>query len=191
MDLLGHSAGAFLAIFYAVAHPERVSRLLLITPGLPHVEDTEEGKKESAALMASRAGQPWYPAAQAARAAIESGSRSLDDFRAARPFYYARWDSTAEQHCALGVADRHQPARAGFFHGFEEAVPATAAALANLAAPVLLYAGDQDPLVTPAMVRDAAPTFRAATVTVQPACGHFPWIDGPAAFTTAIEAFLG
>src|SRR5215510_6778048 len=37
MDVLAHSAGAILATLYAIAHPERLSRLLLITPGLETV----------------------------------------------------------------------------------------------------------------------------------------------------------
>jgi pimeloyl-ACP methyl ester carboxylesterase len=57
--------------------------------------------------------------------------------------------------------------------------------------PVLLYAGEVDPMVTPAAVREAAPLFNDATVVVQPGAAHFPWIDDPAAFVAAINAFLG
>jgi proline iminopeptidase len=64
------------------------------------------------------------------------------------------------------------------------------AALTKLAAPVLLYAGDLDPMVTPAVVREAAPLFNDATVAVQPQAAHFPWVDGPASFTAAITSFL-
>ena len=37
MDLLAHSAGAVLATLYTAAHPRRVSRLILVTPGLAAV----------------------------------------------------------------------------------------------------------------------------------------------------------
>jgi len=69
--------------------------------------------------------------------------------------------------------------------------PATRTALNKLTAPVLLHAGDLDPLVTPAMVRQAAPVFNDATVVVQPGAAHYPWIDDPVAFATAISSFLG
>ena len=69
--------------------------------------------------------------------------------------------------------------------------PATRAALKKLTAPVLLYAGDQDPMVTPAVVREAAPLFDDATVVVQPGAAHFPWVDDPAAFAAAVASFLG
>src|SRR5215471_16344618 len=34
MDLLAHSAGSVLATLYAAAHPEHLSALILVTPGL-------------------------------------------------------------------------------------------------------------------------------------------------------------
>jgi pimeloyl-ACP methyl ester carboxylesterase len=63
--------------------------------------------------------------------------------------------------------------------------------LKELTAPVLLYAGDLDPIATPDVVREAAPLFNDATVVVQPHVAHFPWIDDPAAFAAAIAALPG
>ena len=68
------------------------------------------------------------------------------------PVFYGRWDEAAQRHATLGVAERHQVARTGYFAGLEPDVPAVKAALRKLTAHVLLYAGDRDPLVTPAMV---------------------------------------
>jgi len=61
----------------------------------------------------------------------------------------------------------------------------------KLTAPVLLYAGELDPMVTPAMARAAAPVFNDAAVAVQPGASHFPWVDGPAAFAASVGSFLG
>jgi proline iminopeptidase len=188
LDLLAHSAGSYLATMYAAAHPDRLSKLLLITPGLPlpDLDDTEETLQTR---LASRSTEPWYDAALAAMEKIIAGSRSMDDFRASRPFYYARWDETTQAHATAGVSERHQPAREGFFADAEIDPPAIAAALGKLSAPVLLYAGDLDPLVPPALVRQAAPVFLDATVIVQPGAAHFPWIDDPAAFVSYVAAF--
>ncbi len=41
MTLLGHSWGAYLALAYAVAHTERIEKLILVSPTLPYPE-TEE-----------------------------------------------------------------------------------------------------------------------------------------------------
>jgi proline iminopeptidase len=189
MDLLAHSAGAVLATLYAAAYPERLSRLVLLTPGLPAVgvEGTEEQLR---ADLARRASEPWYPSALAALEKIFEGDQSMEAFRESRPFYYGRWDETARAHATVGVSERHGPARAGFFADVTLDVPATRVALKKLTAPVLLFAGDLDPMVPPALVREAALSFNDATVVVQHDASHFPWIDDPAAFTAAITPFL-
>jgi len=173
MDLLAHSAGAILATLYAAAYPQHLSRLVLVTPGLAAVGIEGSEDQLSAALEK-----------------IMAGDRSMDAFRASRPPYYGRWDAAAEAHATVGVAERHQAARMGFFEAAIDP-PATRAALNKLTAPVLLYAGDADPLVTPAMVAQAGPLFNDATVTVQSGAGHYPWVDDPAVFAAAISSFLG
>jgi len=189
MDLLAHSAGAIVATLYAAAHPQRLSRLVLVTPGLGAVgvEGTEEDLR---AGLARREGEPWYSDAIAAAEQIFAGDLSMEAYQASRPLFYARWDEAARAHATLGITDRTPAARAGFAAGAVIDPPATRAALTKLTAPVLLYAGDMDPLVTPAMVREAAPIFNGAAVAVQPGAGHFPWVDDPAAFATAVGAFL-
>ena len=189
MDLLAHSAGAVLATLYAAAYPQHLSRLILVTPGLAAagVEGTEE---EFRAALARRAAEPWYPAALAALEKIMAGDLSMEAFRASRPFFYGRWDQAAQAHATAGVSERHQAAREGFFAGATIDPQATRAALTKLTAPVLLYAGDLDPMVTPAMVRAAAPLFGDAAVAVQPGAAHFPWVDDPAAFAAAVGPFL-
>jgi proline iminopeptidase len=189
MDLLAHSAGAVLATLYAAAYREHLSRLILVTPGLAAVgvEGTEEQLRTA---LSRRAAEPWYPDALAALEKIIAGDLSLEAFRASRPFYYGRWDEAAQAHAIVGVSERHQPARESFFAGAAIDPSVTRAALTKLTAPVLLYAGDLDPVVTPAVVREAVPLFNAATVAIQPQAAHFPWVDGPASFTTAITSFL-
>ena len=189
MDLLAHSAGAVLATLYAAAHPDRLSRLILITPGLAAVgvEDTEE---QFRAALGRRAAEPWYPAALAALEKIIAGDRSMDAFRASRPFSYARWDNAARAHATVGVTERHIAARQGYFAGVAFDPAATRAALKKVTAPVLLYAGERDPMVTPEAVREAAPLLNDAAVVIQPGAAHFPWIDDPAAFVAAVSSFL-
>ena len=189
MDLLAHSAGAVLATLYAAASPQRLSALTLVTPGLAAV-GVEGADEQFRAALARRAAEPWYPAALAALEEIMAGSLSMEAFRASRPFFYGRWDDAAEAHATAGVSERHQAAREGYFAGATIDVPATRAALTKLTAPVLLYAGEVDPMVTPAAVREAAPVFNDATVVVQPGAAHFPWIDDAAAFASAVGSFL-
>jgi pimeloyl-ACP methyl ester carboxylesterase len=116
---------------------------------------------------------------------IAGGDMSMEAFRESRPLCYGRWDEAAQAHATVGMAERHVAARNGFAD-LPLDPAAVRAALTKLTAPVLLHAGDLDPLVTPAMVHEAAPLFHDATVVVQPGAGHFPWLDDPAAFTAAL-----
>jgi pimeloyl-ACP methyl ester carboxylesterase len=189
MDLLAHSAGSVLATLYAATHPDRLSALILVTPGLAAV-GVEGIEEQFDAVLARLSAKPWYPAALAALEKIMAGDLSLEAFGASRPLFYGRWDESAQAHATVGVAVRHQAAREGYFAGVALDVPANRSALSQLTAPVLLYAGDLDPLVTPVMVRAAAPVFGDADVVVQPGAGHYPWIDDAASFVAAISSFL-
>lgn len=189
MDLLAHSAGAVLATMYAATYPQRLSRLLLITPGLITVDGDEDDAALDAAL-ARRSGEPWYPAARPAADAIMHGDLSLENLVAARPFYYGRWDEEAREHATLGLTSRSVAARAGFLRDVKPNVPLIKQGLAQLNAPVLLYVGELDPFVTENAARAAAPDFGDAPVIVQPEAGHYPWIDDPAAFSVALAGFL-
>src|SRR5690348_15185733 len=85
LELLGHSAGANIAVRYAAAYPERVARLLLITPSTRAVglEVSVEARRE---LVRLRAGEPWYGPASAAFEALNSGQQV--DFAAIAPLAY-------------------------------------------------------------------------------------------------------
>ncbi len=83
--------------------------------------------------------------------------------------------------------------RAGFYAEGAFDPPATRAALAGLAAPVLVYAGELDAAAPPELlagVAGPAGLFPGWELTVQPGAGHFPWLDDPAWFTAALTAFL-
>ena len=86
MDLLAHSAGAVLATLYAAAHPEHLSKLILITPGLAAV-GIEVSQEQFRAALERLAAEPWYPAALAALEKITAGDLSIEAFRASRPLF--------------------------------------------------------------------------------------------------------
>lgn len=190
MDLLAHSAGAILATLYAAAYPQHLSRLVLVTPGLAAL-GVNGTREQVAGVVEQRADQPWHQVARDALDRILAGDLSMEAFQASRPLFYGRWDDAAQRHATVGMAERHLVAREGYFAGITLDPASTLAGLAKLTAPVLLYAGDEDPMVTPALVRQAAPMFNDATVVVQRAVSHFPWIDDPDAFATAMRLFLG
>ncbi|MFJ7961873.1 alpha/beta fold hydrolase [Streptomyces sp. NPDC096324] len=188
MDLLAHSAGTNLAVLYAQRHPERVGRLALITPSVfaLGIEITPEVRRATALL---REDEPWFPEAFAALEAIVAGEGDAAAFRAIAPFWYGRWDEDARAHRDAEDAHKNHEAAARFSDG-AFAPDATRAALARLASPVLVLAGEAD-LNSPApAMAEVAALFPRAELVVQPGAGHFPWLDDPERFTATAEAFL-
>lgn len=190
MDLVAHSAGCVLATLYAAAYPARLSRLIMITPGLAAV-GVRGSEADLAAALRHSATKPWHADALAALEKITRGELSLEVYRASRPLFYGRWDEAARVHASAGIAERHAAARQGYFADVSIDVPAIRAALIKLDAPVLLYGGERDPVVTAAMLEEAAPLFYDATVAVQRGAGHFPWVDDSVVFAAAVYSFLG
>ncbi|MFJ8795727.1 alpha/beta fold hydrolase [Streptomyces sp. NPDC102462] len=190
MDLLGHSAGANLAVRYLERHLGRVGRLALITPSVMAVGITIGGdlRRDTAAL---RAGEPWYPAARAALEEIVAGRATADLWRVVAPFAYGRWDEAAQQHRAAEERQRNDAAAAVFTADGAFDPDTTRAALAAFAQPVLLLAGEFDLNSPPGALAEYVALFRDARFTVQPGAGHFPWLDDAEHFAGAVGAFLG
>jgi pimeloyl-ACP methyl ester carboxylesterase len=80
-DLLGHSAGANVAVQYAVRHQRGVSKLALITPS-GRAAGLEVGDETRREVMNLRRDEPWF--AEAA-AAFDRGAETDDDWRAIAP----------------------------------------------------------------------------------------------------------
>ncbi|MFH8371027.1 alpha/beta fold hydrolase [Streptomyces sp. NPDC018031] len=186
VDLLGHSAGANIAAQYAARHPAAVGRLALITPGTRAVGIPISGETRRG-LARLRKDEPWFPEAFAALEALTDGTGA--DWEAIAPFRYGRWDAAARSHHAAGRPDNPDAVAAfgaeGAFHP-----EATRAALAALAAPVLLLAGEFDLNSPPTAVAEFAEVFPDATLVVQPGAGHYPWLDDADRFLAATVAFL-
>ncbi|HEX6344893.1 alpha/beta hydrolase [Umezawaea sp.] len=187
IDLLAHSAGANLAVLYATAHPDRVSRLVLVTPSTFAVglTTTADHRRE---VLRRRADDPGHAGVSAAFEAIVAGEGS--DWDALVPFTYGRWDAAARAHHAAQAGHRNTEAAAAFGAEGAYAPETTRAALAAFTAPVLLLAGDLDMSVPPQVVAAFADLFPTSALHVQSGAGHFPWLDDPARFTATVTAFL-
>jgi pimeloyl-ACP methyl ester carboxylesterase len=190
LDLLAHSGGANLAALYAARHPERVGKLVLITPSTYAVgiAATGEARLGTARL---RKDEPWFGAAFAALEGIVAGNATDDRWKAIEPFLYGRWDAAAQVHQAAQDGHRNTEAAAAF--GAEGAFDpdATRAALAAFNAPVLLLAGEVDLNSIPSVVAEFAELFPNAELVVQPEAGHFPWLDDADQFVATTATFLG
>jgi proline iminopeptidase len=186
IDLLAHSAGTRIAIAYATAHPDTLHRLCLVTPPAQWLVEAED---DTAAMIESRRGEPWFDDFEKIRPALAQVS-SYAGFRelapAGAPLGYAVWDDRARAHDAVG--DWYDPAGEAFFS--RPADPRTADRLATVRAPVLVVAGRQDALVGLAPVLALAELFPAGRSVVIDAAGHYPWVEQPTAFRHAVDEFF-
>ena len=188
VDLLAHSAGANLAYRYAERHPERVGRLLLVTPSTRGV-GIEISDDARTATARQRAAEPWYAEAAAALERVQAGSEDEADWQAVSAFMYGRWDDETRAYEAWieGLRDEEKALAWGAEGAYDPA--ATRAALAALDVPVLVLAGRVDAgNPTPAMAEVAA-LFPRGELVVQEGAGHFPWVDDAAAFVELAAPF--
>lgn len=190
MDVLAHSAGTLWTQAWAAAHPDQVRSLVLVTPS-DHLQGGS--RADVAEIRAKRAGEPWYPHASEALEALADAppSQQATLERELRPFWYGRWDERCQEHAAS--ADRQTSKRAllGFAVGLEQPdVEGVRAGLAKVDAPVLVVGGELDAMTGVESVRTVAAAFPHGRAEVLPGAGHFPWVDAPDAFRSAVAAFL-
>ncbi|MEQ0561215.1 alpha/beta hydrolase [Amycolatopsis sp. NEAU-NG30] len=189
LDLLGHSAGASLAVRYAARYPERLHRLVLVTPS-PRAVGFELTADERRQIIARRADAPWFAAAAAAYESVAARSATSADWAALAPVYYGRWDAAARRHHAAEAGQRNAVAARMYNSAGAFEPEATRRALGDVTAPVLVLAGELDWIISPAVAAEFAGLFPDGRVVVLPGAAHYPWLDDAAAFGSAVGGFL-
>lgn len=189
MDLLGHSAAGNLAVLYAARYPDRLRRLILVTPGMRAV-GVEPSQEEWLAAIRERSGEPWYDGAYAALMAWDAGDDRRENRAAAAPFFYGRWDDVTAAHAGLEFEDRAPAAAAGYYADGAFDPENTRAALAKVTAPVLVVAGGLDADPTPRRAAELAGLFPNGRLVIDPRAAHYPFVTGPAAFVKTVDDFL-
>jgi pimeloyl-ACP methyl ester carboxylesterase len=190
VDLLAHSAGANLALRYVEAHPDRVDRLVLVTPSVfaVGIDIPADARRE---MIGRRVDEPWFESASQAFDRIAAGQGGPADWDAMAPCYYGRWDEAAKAHSAAMQAQDDQTLAEAFRAEGAFDPPATRAALATFSAPVLVVAGEADIAAPPKIIAEYTTLLPNAEFVIQPNAGHSPWLDDPEAFTATVDDFLG
>ena len=186
VDLLGFSHGGLVAAAYAIAHPERIRRLVL-TVGLAAF--TPEMQAEAEQVIASFAGEPWHADAVVALAREESGDYGTPEEAAAMwnamaPLYFSRWD---ERYRPLVEVERMNPEPLRQFNATPFDLRAD---LGRIDAETLVITGRDDFICGPAAAQVLAGGIRRSELVVVEEAGHMLHLEQPAAFSAAVDAFL-
>jgi pimeloyl-ACP methyl ester carboxylesterase len=190
LELAGHSAGATLALLYALRYPDRVDRLVLITPSprAVGIAVTHADRRQVAEL---RRAEPWFPAAFAAFERIWSDRATAADWDAVVPFSYGRWDVLEQGLRAREASEKNEEAAERYYAAGALDPDAVRSAVARLPVPVLVVAGGYDVYLPPERAAGYAGLFPHAELAVLPGGGHYPWFDDAELFARTVTAFLG
>ncbi|MFC5910693.1 alpha/beta fold hydrolase [Streptacidiphilus monticola] len=197
LDLLAHSAGCLTALEYAAAHPDRVRRLILVTPAGRFAREADED--EVAAIKASRADEPWYADARAAEAELAGpdAERLTPEQRGAVllrtvPFAWGTWNESARALYLQPLTNAPDWYRDAFYAAAPEPdqVPARLARLAASGARPLVVAGGLDGLIGTAPARLVADLLPGSRLEVFEKAGHRLFAEEPERFAALVRDFL-
>lgn len=186
ITILGHSAGGFVAQKYAIDHPERVERLVLLDTSPTNGAEFEASLK---AELGARADRPWFPAAAAALQA--AFTRLLADEEAAAlmpviaPLYSYDGDAAVTQKLIetghLRLARLQRATKTSF--DFRPA-------LAGLSVPALVVVGARDFICAPVLARMLHEALAGSRFVLLERSGHMAHLEQPEELVAAIEAFV-
>lgn len=190
VTVLAHSWGAIPALLYALEAPERVERLILVSPVEPggryaaQTDSVQSARQDPAdvAAMDSIAQSPGFGSGE---------SEALSQF-----FFHVFRGTFADPALAdsvLEIALHPRTAAQGSNVARLLMTPLRGLdfwdRLPDIDVPVLLLHGAEDPIPS-AMVEELGAALPNAEVRIIPNAGHFPFLETPDAFFDAVRAFV-
>jgi proline iminopeptidase len=193
IQLFGHSHGGIVAMAYAARLPERVERLILAST---LARFSPEAEAAMAAAVEGHAHESWYEDARAALEAEEAGEFETDEELAVLslrefPFCFARYGDDERAYVESLGSDLPNADALRLFN--QEQVPTfdLRPELTRIAAPTLVITGEEDFITGPLSAAELSEGIPGAETVLIPGCGHFIFVEAPAAFRESVLAFLG
>lgn len=175
-SIVAHSWGSSIALVFALRHPERVERLVLVDSlayerQVPWIMKAARTPGVGELLMGT-----FYSAhfdANLEEAFYDPSILTYADVAAAR--YVAEAPGSKAAALAISRGIELQP--------WQERYP-------EIKAPVLIVWGEQDRILHPWWANRLAGDLSQAQVETIDRCGHFPMLEAPERFTALVQAFL-
>src|SRR6266851_2068439 len=197
--LVGHSWGATLALLYSASHPEQVENVTLVGLGPLNAE--------MGAVAAANADKPLNAEERVERQQIAARRRAAidaGDFETQRELHIQLATTFGARGSLYSPEARH--IFKSFFRRFYDSNPFVNQIVSSqlfgfveeirlwerlraFKAPMLIIYGYQDfePITQAYLLKEHVPHARLFFVNQ---CGHNPWLEQPAQFYAALEAFL-
>jgi 3-oxoadipate enol-lactonase len=176
--VMGISLGGFVALQFAIRHPDQLDKLVLISTSAGGVTHVQPGPEMSARL------------APASREHIEAGELARRNYTAITgPGFAENYPQDIEN---IAEIARYRPTHAPAYMRQLQAAMTHGAAqqLEHIQTPTLVIHGDTDPLVLPANGDYLAKHIKGAQHIVYHNVGHVPIIECPEQFNHDVLAFL-
>jgi proline iminopeptidase len=180
VSLLGHSYGGFVALEYALTHPEHLDRLVLCdTDSGPPAEETIGGELHRLGAgddVMAAFGQP-----------VETTEDMLAFFDVVGRFYLPHSQPDIAGQVLGDTIFRREGSEGGSAALSEWDVSGR---LGEVAAPTLVLTGVDDFMFPPARAELLQRGIAGAQLTVMDGSGHLPFVEQPADFLSAVGKFL-
>lgn len=191
ISVLGHSHGGAIALGYAIRHPKRVKKLILVDSNITDFDASSIVAKE----LAARRNDPRFKEAVAAMTGDWPAPATDQEFegylRRIGPLYF--YDPVANLPKLLKMApslpsawvNRSNPAADAKSTLKEDS------AMNAVKVPTLVLVGRNDFICSPPIAERIHAAIQHSTLIVFEKCGHFPWIEAPQEFFRDVTQFAG
>jgi len=188
INLMGHSWGGLLSMWYAKSHPDKLKRLMLINTIAANkaydaaaAENLQKRRSEEdvAALQA-------LMQSEAFKNQDEEAFLEVFKLNFAPSFFYRNYLDSLQ----LTFPENYRERQGKLMHLLPDLQAYDLyGELSNIKAPSLLLHGEVD--ATPlAAIEKIAEQIEGSQIEVLAQCGHFPFIEAKAAFREKIDAFI-
>ncbi len=197
INLLAHSSGGAVAVRYALAHPERVERLVIVSSwavgseimAFAHVREALMSTREQAAKrqLINKLTAEGRFFNDAELSAITRLTMAYDFFGELTPEFRADW----ARHIDVG-AMAYTALRAEYFGGPDDPTGLDLRPVLKqlTGVPTLVIAGEYDLITPPSVVRTFTEHIPGARFELAERSGHYPFVERHAWFVERVRDFL-